>query len=223
MAANIKLNDKLSKFPQIPARELRKEILVVNSRFIAAISPAFSVEEAREFIERIHGDYRDASHHVPAFIIGHGQSIIEHCSDDGEPSGTAGRPALAVLKGSGLGDAVVVVTRYFGGTKLGTGGLVRAYTQSVQAVLEDLPRAVKAPTLTTMLVSPYSLYERIKILVGGHHGLIRDEDFGADVTISIQFLQDDYPDFRSELINLSNGAVEPEVIERNDHTLMPIR
>ena len=115
----------------IPASEHHTEIVVVNSRFITTIAPVFSVEEARDFIAKIRALNPNATHNVPAFIVGHGVSVIEHCSDDGEPQGTAGRPALAVLKGSGLGDAAVVVTRYFGGTKLGSGGLVRAYTDAV--------------------------------------------------------------------------------------------
>ncbi|RPH56726.1 MAG: YigZ family protein, partial [Chloroflexi bacterium] len=103
----------------IPAKEIRRELLVVNSRFIATLAPVFSVEEAKSFISRIRAEFANASHNVPAFLIGGGNSFSEHCSDDGEPSGTAGRPALAVLRGSGLGDAAIVITRYFGGTLLG--------------------------------------------------------------------------------------------------------
>ncbi len=120
---------------RIPARRTRTEIVVVNSRFITTAQPAFSVDEAKAFIQEMKNEFADASHNVPAFLIGYGASVTAHCSDDGEPSGTAGRPALAVLQGSDLGDIVVVVTRYFGGTKLGTGGLVRAYTDAVKSVL----------------------------------------------------------------------------------------
>ena len=112
----------MSRRYPIPAEETRTEIRVSNSRFIATAAPAFSVKEARAFIDRIKAEFRDASHNVPAFVIGFGPSVTAHCNDDGEPSGTAGRPILAVLQGSGLGDIAVVVTRYFGGTKLGTGG-----------------------------------------------------------------------------------------------------
>ena len=94
----------------IPAQENRAEMLVVNSRFIATLAPAFSVEEARTFIARLRAEFADATHNVPAYIVGHGASVITHAHDDGEPAGTAGRPAMAVLQGSGLGDAVVVVT-----------------------------------------------------------------------------------------------------------------
>jgi uncharacterized YigZ family protein len=118
----------------IPARETRAEIKVVNSRFVATVAPVFSVDAAKAFIARVRREFADATHNVPAYLIGHGASVIAHCNDDGEPSGTAGRPALAVLRGSGLGDVAVVVTRYFGGTKLGTGGLVRAYSGAVRAL-----------------------------------------------------------------------------------------
>ena len=104
---------------------------------------------------RIKQEFADASHNVPAFVVGYGNAVTAHCNDDGEPSGTAGRPMLAVLQGSGLGDAAVVVTRYFGGTKLGTGGLVRAYGDAVRAVLEIAPRAEKVPTHTVMFGLPY--------------------------------------------------------------------
>ena len=104
---------------------------------------------------------------MPAFLIGFGNSVTAHCNDDGEPSGTAGRPILAVLQGSGLGDIAVVVTRYFGGTKLGTGGLVRAYSDATKAVLAILPRAEKVPTTQCMLALPYNLLERVRSAGGG--------------------------------------------------------
>jgi putative IMPACT (imprinted ancient) family translation regulator len=90
----------------VPAEEIRREQIVVNSRFIASLAPVFSVDEAKAFIARIKTEFADASHNVPVFLIGHGDSEIAHCTDAGEPSGTAGRPALAVLRGSGLGDVV---------------------------------------------------------------------------------------------------------------------
>ncbi len=117
-----------TRYP-IPAETARVEIRVVNSRFIATIGEARSAEEARAFIDGVRGEFHDATHNVYAFRAGYGASVTEGMSDDGEPPGTAGRPALAVLRGADLGDVVLVVTRYFGGTKLGTGGLVRAYTE----------------------------------------------------------------------------------------------
>lgn len=207
----------------VPAWEARAEILVVNSRFIASLAPVANVEIARTYIARIKAEFADASHNVPAFIIGHGASVVEHCNDDGEPSGTAGRPALAVLKGSGLGDVAVVVTRYFGGTKLGTGGLVRAYGDAVRAVLEDLPLARLMPTHTVMLAVPYPLYEQIDLLAAAHNGQVLDRDFGVDVTMTMRFVSADLPAFQEGLTELSRGQLQAEVLETNQNTLMPYR
>jgi uncharacterized YigZ family protein len=211
-----------SRYP-IPAQEIRVEIRVANSRFIATAAPAFSVDEARSFISRIKAEFSDASHNVPGYVIGHGSTVTAHCNDDGEPSGTAGRPVLAVLQGSGLGDVVVVVTRYFGGTKLGTGGLVRAYSSAAQEVLAALPRAEKVATHTVMVVLPYNLYERLKLLVEAHNGRILDEEFAADITISIQFAVEHFPDFQDALREMSHGSLEAEIIETDPATIMPIK
>ena len=206
----------------IPAQEARTELVVVNSRFIANAAPAFSVEEAKEFIARIRGEFSDASHNVPAYIIGHGSSTISHCNDDGEPSGTAGRPVLAVLQGSGLGDVVVVITRYFGGTKLGTGGLVRAYSDSTRSVLQALPRAQKIPTHTVLLSLPYNLYERVINLVKTHQGQVIDQEFAALVTVTARLSFDDLPEFQNDLQELSRGQIQAEIIATNTETIMPL-
>jgi len=207
---------------RIPAQRNRVEIEVLKSRFIASIAPAFSVDQARAFIQEIKKEFSDASHNVPAFLIGHGASVIAHSSDDGEPSGTAGRPALIVLQGSGLGDVVVVVTRYFGGTKLGTGGLVRAYTDAVKEVLIDLPLAFKVATYLVMVVIPYTLFEQVRLLVQKYQGVIQDEDFGADVTMTIQFRQEKLELFNLDLNELSHGLIRAEIIESNSDTIFPI-
>jgi len=206
----------------VPAAHVQIENLVVNSRFIADAAPAFSVEEAKTFIAEVKSKFPDATHHVPAFLIGHGNSVTAHCSDDGEPSGTAGRPVLSVLQGSGLGDIVVVVTRYFGGTKLGTGGLVRAYSGAAREVLEVLPRAVKIPTYTVMAVVEYSLFERIRLLVSKHQGKMLDEEFGADVTVTAQFAVKSFEAFQAELRELTQGKVQAEIVFENLDTIMPI-
>jgi len=204
----------------VPARETRVEIRVVNSRFIATAAPAFTVEEARVFIERIKDEFADASHSVSAYLIGHGNAVIAHTTDDGEPSGTAGRPALAVLQGSGLGDVVVVVTRYFGGTKLGTGGLVRAYGDAVREVLAVLPRAIRVATVVVRFTVPYALFERARLLVGAHQGEVLDEAFGVDVQISAQFAETRCPGFVDAVSELSAGAVQPDVIERRQDAVV---
>jgi uncharacterized YigZ family protein len=210
----------MKRYP-VPAAAIRREIMVVNSRFIASLAPAFSVEEARAFIAQVKAQFPDASHHVPAYLIGHGESVTAHCSDAGEPSGTAGRPALAVLQGSGFGDVVVVVTRYFGGTKLGTGGLVRAYGDAVRAVVSAVARAERVPSHTLMVELPYALLERARRLVSAQRGQILDEDFTSNVVITARFAVEDYPAFQAGLTELSNGAIQPEIIESGD-VLMPL-
>jgi uncharacterized YigZ family protein len=206
----------------IPAREVRVEMRVVNSRFIATAGPAFSVEQARAFIDRIKDEFADATHNVPAYLVGHGASIIAHCSDDGEPSGTAGPPALAVLRGSGLGDVVVVVTRYFGGTKLGTGGLVRAYGEAVREVLAALPRAAKVPTNTISVEVPYSLFEPMRRLIAQHRGQTLEETFAGHVTMTARLPQDQLPDLQRALQELSRGQIQARVIETCESSIVPL-
>ncbi len=211
----------MKRYP-IPARQSRAEIQVSNSRFIATLAPAFTVEEARAFIARVREEFADATHNVPAYVIGHGAAVIAHCNDDGEPSGTAGRPALAVLQGSGLGDAVLVITRYFGGTKLGAGGLVRAYADAAREALAHVPLAEKVPTQTLMLAAPYALFEQVRLLVAAHHGQILDEEFAADVTLSARFAREHVAPFQAALLELSNGALQAEVVASDEATIMPV-
>jgi uncharacterized YigZ family protein len=211
-----------TKARYIPGGVARTEIVIDKSRFIASAGPVFSVEEAREFISRIKGEYLDASHHVPVFIIGHGAGITAHCSDAGEPSGTAGRPALAVLQGSGLGDVVVVVTRYFGGVLLGTGGLVRAYSDAVREVLAVLPRAEKVFTQQVMVVFPYTYVDRIRQLVDQYQGRIESQDYGADVSLVVRFREGVYERFSQDLQNLTRGTVQAIIIDSDPNTIMPM-
>jgi len=205
----------------IPAREARSEIKVSNSRFIATAAPAFTVDEAKAFIARVKSEFSDATHNVPAYVIGHGNSIIAHCHDDGEPSGTAGRPALAVLRGSGLGDVAVVVTRYFGGTKLGTGGLVRAYGDAVRSVLASLPRALKVATHTVVVAVPYAYFERAQRLVTAHEGQVIAQTFAVEVTLTVRFAVERLPAFQGALREISNGALQADIIETNPATIVP--
>lgn len=195
---------------------MRHELVFSNSRFISSLAPVFSVDEAKSFIRRIKAEFPDASHHVPVYIIGHGDSEIAHCSDAGEPSGTAGRPALAVLRGSGLGDIVVVVTRYFGGTKLGTGGLVRAYSEAVRVVVEAVPRAERVPTHTILMAFPYTYLERVRQLVAAQAGAVLDETFAADVTLTARLMVDRLPAFQAALSDLTRGTIQVEIIETKD-------
>jgi len=206
----------------IPLEVLETEILVVNSRFIASLSPANTVEEARTFIAEVKKQHPTATHHVPAFVIGHGKSVITHCSDDGEPSGTAGRPALAVLQGSGLGNVVVVVTRYFGGTKLGTGGLVKAYGDAVREVLKGVKFATLMPTTTLMFVTPYRLYDQLTRLMEAHNGQVLGVEFLEEVTVTVRFKDEVVESFTNQLSNLSAGQVETIVIEQDPESVFPL-
>ncbi len=206
----------MSKLYSIPLAEIRREHVVVNSRFIATLAPVFSTEEARAFIARIKKEFADASHNVPAYIIGGGNTVIEFCSDDGEPSGTSGKPALAVLRGSGLGDVAVVVTRYFGGTLLGTGGLVKAYTESTQLVVSAVERGRRVPVHVSMLAIPYNLLERVRLMVGRNNGGVLEEDFAGDITMTLQFPVESFESFQKELQELSAGTLKAEVIETKE-------
>jgi putative IMPACT (imprinted ancient) family translation regulator len=125
------------------------------------------------------------------------------------------------LRGSGLGDVAVVITRYFGGTKLGTGGLVRAYSDAVRMVVEAVPRAEKVLTHTVMLALPYRLLERARLLVKAHHGQMLDEDFAADITLTARFPVEHLDEFQIALSELTNGAVQAEMIETAE-ILMPL-
>jgi len=200
----------------IPLDEIRREHVVVNSRFIATLAPVFSTDEARAFISRIKNEFADASHNVPAYIIGGGNTLTEYFSDDGEPSGTSGRPALTVLRGSGMGDIAVVVTRYFGGTLLGTGGLVKAYTESTQLVVNAVGRGRRVPVHVAMAAIPYNLLERVRLMTARNQGEILGEDYAADITVTLQFPVESFEGFQNELRELSAGRLQAEVIESSE-------
>ena len=165
---------------------------------------------------RVKREFADASHNVPAYIIGGGNTLTEYFSDDGEPGGTAGRPALAVLRGSGLGDAALVITRYFGGTLLGTGGLVKAYTESAQLVVNAVGRGQRVAVHVAMAVIPYNLLERVRLLAARHRGEILGEDFAGDITITMQFPISEFAAFQLGLRELSAGKIQVEVIETKE-------
>lgn len=198
---------------RVPVGFQRTETEVARSRFIASVDRTATAEEARAFIGRIRAEMPDASHHVYAFRAGYGASVTEGMSDDGEPSGTAGPPVLSVLRGSNIGDIAIVVTRYFGGTKLGTGGLVRAYSEAAHVALNSLPTEEKIEKRLLGIEVPYNLFEQTKLLITAHEGVIEDEDFAADVTILARFIVDHVDAFSSALRDLSAGRVEPIVMD----------
>ena len=197
----------MSKRYPIPAGESRVELLVKNSRFIGRAGYTPSVEEARAFIDQVKAEEGGCSHAVYAFAVGHGATVVHGLSDAGEPSGTAGRPALAVVNGSGLGDVTVVIARYFGGTKLGTGGLVKAYTQTAQLALAELPVTEKVERQTVTLTLPYNFYEQGKRLIEGYGGLVENEEFATAVTLQLVFTSDDLPGFEAALAEATSGQV----------------
>jgi len=170
---------------------------------------------------RIRKEFADATHNVPVYIIGGGNTVTEYFSDDGEPAGTSGKPALAVLRGSGLGDAALVITRYFGGTLLGTGGLVKAYTESAQLVVNAVGRGERIPVHVALLAIPYNLLERVRLLSTRHRAQILGEDFAGDITLTIQIPLSDFEAFQLGLRELSAGKLQAEVIETKE-TITPL-
>jgi len=198
----------------IPAGPARTEIRASNSRFIASAAPSATVEAARAFIAGVRAEMPDASHHVYAYIIGHGATTTLSMTDDGEPPGTAGRPVLAVLRGSGLGDVVLVITRYFGGTLLGTGGLVRAYGDAAKAVLAILPRAEKIDRRALSVTLPYAAYEPARRLIATYAGSILDETFAADVSLRISLPLAEVAAFTLALAQATAGQAQIDAIDR---------
>ena len=200
---------------RVPAAPVRTELIVKRSRFLTTVRLASSVDQAREIIADLRAEMPDASHHVYAFRIGFGNTVTEGMSDDGEPTGTSGPPTLAVVRGSGLGDIVVVTTRYFGGVKLGTGGLVRAYTESAQEAIRQLRTELKVERRTVGLELPYSLYNVTKRLILQHRGQIEDEVFDGQVMIIAKFIVSDLRTFAEQLQDLSSGQVAPIMLDES--------
>jgi uncharacterized YigZ family protein len=189
----------------IPAQTVRIETEVSKSRFIATIGYAETVESARHFIAHIRTEFPDASSYIYAFKVGYGGSTTEGMSDGGEPTGTAGPPVLAVIKGADVGDVVITVTRYFGGIKLGTGGLVRAFGDAAREALAALPLRAKIALKQIGVTVDYTLYERIKLLAVAHHAAADSEEFTGDVTLYYTIPVDELPAFQSAITELSNG------------------
>lgn len=188
------------------------EIIEKKSRFIAAIAPAESEEEAIAFIESVRKKHYDARHNCPAFIIGQNKELTR-CSDDGEPSGTAGKPILEVLLGAGLTNTVVVVTRYFGGTLLGTGGLVRAYTQAVQEALKNVGIATMRYGSVISIETDYTDLGKIQYLLGNKGISIADSLYTDKVTLKIQIPKEQAEPLMKELTEQTAGRVHCEVLE----------
>lgn len=189
------------------------EIEEKKSRFIATVRAVSSEEEAAAFIEEMKKKYWDARHNCSAFIIG-SKAELTRCSDDGEPGGTAGRPMLEVLLGSGIRNVAVVVTRYFGGTLLGTGGLVRAYTQAVQAGLAACSVASMQYGVLLKLQTDYNGIGKVQYLCAQNHIQVQSSDYAEAVTVQVLVEWEKKDAFIKEITEATNGRTEIEEIER---------
>ncbi len=194
---------------RIPKQRCRVEIRVSNSRFIATVSLASTVKEAQAFVREIRAEMPDATHHVYAFRIGYGNTLSEGMSDDGEPSGTAGPPAMAVVRGADIGDVALVITRYFGGTKLGTGGLVVAYTKAAQVAFEALETEQKVTRVRGEVRVPYALLERTRRVLNEQQGDIEHESFEADVCLRFRLPVECFAAVTQSIHDLTAGCVTP--------------
>lgn len=182
-------------------------IVIKKSRFISIGMYVESAEEAKEILKATRKEYADSSHVVHAFFSGPGADIFGF-SDDREPSGTAGRPVLEVLKGSGITNIIVLVVRYFGGTKLGTGGLVKAYTEAAQKALESLPVEELIAKASFKIDLAYDLYDPIVKILKLHSAEIEEPVFDTQVHISGVLPETEFFEASSAVRNLSAGKVE---------------
>lgn len=197
----------------VPKSMVRITYQQSNSTFVGSIGRADTVDQAKAFIQEIRHEMSDATHHVYAFKVGYGTRVIEGMSDDGEPSGTAGPPALAVLRGADMGDVVLVITRYFGGTKLGTGGLVHAYSKTAQEAVAAVPTELKIVRRLIGVEVPYPLYERVKLLLTAHEGDILEQTFEADVLVVFKMPVLQIEIFIEALTELSAGQIQPTFLD----------
>lgn len=196
------------------------EIEEKKSRFIATIEPVKSEEEAMSFLSAKKKEYWDARHNCHAFVIGE-NSELQRCSDDGEPSGTAGRPMLEVLLGEELHDTAVVVTRYFGGTLLGTGGLVRAYQRAVKEALKTCRIAVKQQGRELSIRTDYTDLGRLQHLVAEKCFPIMDTVYEEAVTTKVMIPETFFSSFSAEVTDTTGGravlsAGDPELYAEID-------
>lgn len=184
----------------------KTEIIVKKSRFIAEVFPVQNQNEARELLKNQKNAHKDASHVVHAFFCG-AQAQISGMSDDGEPSGTAGRPVLDVLKGRSVTNILLTITRYFGGTLLGTGGLVKAYGDAAKAVLEKAVFEPLVERTAFSYIADYELHELIKRQISDLPVASLKEDFTSRVTVSGLIESPGIDILVTRITNLSHGKV----------------
>lgn len=192
----------------IPASSHRVEEEIQRSRFITTIAHTPTVDAARDFIGTISTEFADASHNCWAYVIGPpGNTAQIGMSDDGEPHGTAGRPMLTVLLHSGVGDICAVVTRYFGGTLLGKGGLVKAYSGGVQLGLTTLPQVEQVPKTDITVLFDYSSITPVQRLLPEFEAELIQEEYATDVSYQLSLPLEQLTPFINAITELTNGQV----------------
>ncbi|MBR2345189.1 MAG: YigZ family protein [Lentisphaeria bacterium] len=185
---------------------VQAETWAKNSRFLAEAIPVSSPEEAKRLWRFRKETYDNGGHIVYAFTTGPAQNI-SGCSDDGEPSGTAGRPVLAVLKGSSITNCLITVARWFGGTKLGTGGLVHAYSDAAKAALANAVCTELLPMTKVKITIPYQFYEQVKRILSGYTFTLDSENFASEVTICGEIFDEQEMSLHQKLNELANGKI----------------
>lgn len=189
------------------------ELVEKKSRFIATVRPVSSEEEAVAFIEEMKKKYYDARHNCSAFVIG-SKGELTRSSDDGEPSGTAGRPMLEVLLGSGIRNIAAVVTRYFGGTLLGTGGLVRAYSGVLKMALEECKTVSRHFGVRLKITTDYNGVGKIQYLLASKGIAIQDSVYAANVEMTVIVPIEEYDRLYKELVEATSARAGLEELER---------
>jgi uncharacterized YigZ family protein len=184
------------------------ELEVKRSKFLTFAAPASTREEADNFIRSLRNQHPRANHVCWAYIAGAPNTTIRSMSDDGEPSGTAGMPMLKILEYSGCGNIVVAIVRYFGGTKLGTGGLQRAYSDAVTLVLADLPMKLKVDRTNLQLIYDYSHDGIISRLLERYDIEDIDPNYTYQVTLSLAIASSELDTFKTELTNITAGNIK---------------
>lgn len=183
------------------------EVVEKKSRFIATVCPAKTEEEAVEFIESVRKKYWDARHNCYAYVVGKNREYLR-CSDDGEPQGTAGKPMLDVLLGENLHDVAVVVTRYFGGVLLGTGGLVRAYSSAVKAGLASSVIITKIPGVKLEIRTDYSGVGKIQYILGQREIPVTASDYTDTVYMEVLVAESEKEAVIKEIVEGTSGQAK---------------
>lgn len=191
---------------RVPSKTITITQEIKGSRFITTAGRVSDKNKAREFIEKVRQQYQDATHNCYAFVAGNPHSTTDiGFGDDGEVPGTAGKPMLSVLQYKKIGEIAVVVTRYFGGTKLGTGGLVRAYTSSVQNALDKLPLEIYQPLKTINISFEYQYESTVRQILSRYEVNILDYNYDQEVSLLIQFYESLSDNLFEELNNNLSG------------------